>query len=65
MFIRAVCSRHIKYSLLTVEYQCVLMRVVHIHLLHTGVHNQTERKANRAQGFETTSITCGLPVPFE
>lgn len=58
-FIKAVCFEHIKYSLHTEDF--LAMPAIHIHLLHTEAHNQTEAKTNREHGLVNTCITCGLP----
>lgn len=41
------------------------MPVIHIHLLLTEAHNQTEGKTNTEHGLVNTRVTCGLPLPFE
>lgn len=64
-FIRAACFEHIKYSLHTEEFQSLSMPAIHIHLLHTEAHNQTEGKTNRGHGLVNICITCGLPLPFK
>lgn len=41
------------------------MPVIHIHLLLTEAHSQTEGKTNTEHGLVNTGVTCGLPLPFE
>lgn len=56
-FIRAVCSKHIKYSLHTGISECSNA----CNTYSSAAHYQTERKT---ESMVNTCITCELPLPF-